>query len=81
MTAARLGYGVALCNPFEIQEDLREGRLVKLLKKAVPEAHNYFLLTNQAGQRSLRAQLFEDWLKTQINEKILRLGADSHYRA
>ena len=38
LTAARLGYGVALCNPFEIQEDLRQGRLVKLLKKTVPEA-------------------------------------------
>jgi hypothetical protein len=51
------------------------------LKKAVPEAHNYYLLTNQAGQRSLRAQLFEDWLKTQITENILHLGVDSQYRA
>jgi len=81
LTAARLGYGVALCNPFEIQDDLRQGRLVKLLKKAVPEAYNYYLLTKQEGHRSLRAQLFEDWLKTQITENILHLGADSHYRA
>jgi len=65
LTAARLGYGVALCNPFEIQEDLLEGRLVKLLKKAVPETHNFYLLSNQAEHRSVRAQLFEDWIKTQ----------------
>ena len=81
LTAARLGYGVALCNPFEIQEDLRQGRLVKLLKKAVPESHNYYLLTNQVENRSLRAQLFEDWLKTEITENIQQLGADSRYRA
>jgi LysR family glycine cleavage system transcriptional activator len=65
LTAARQGYGVALCNLFEIKEDLRQGRLVKLMKKAVPESHNYYLLTNQPEHRSLRAQLFEDWLKVQ----------------
>jgi LysR family glycine cleavage system transcriptional activator len=65
LVAARLGYGVALCNSFEIQDDLRQGQLVKLLKKAVPESHNFYLLTNQPGQRSLRAQLFEDWIRTQ----------------
>jgi len=66
LVAARLGFGVALCNLFEIQEDLREGRLVKLLKKAVAESSNYYLLTNRLEHRSLRAQLFEDWIKTQI---------------
>lgn len=80
LTAARLGYGVALCNPFEVQEDLRQGRLVKLLKKSVPEAHSYYLLTNHTEHRSLRAQLFEDWLKTQIAENVLHMGVDSHYR-
>jgi LysR family glycine cleavage system transcriptional activator len=68
LTAARLGYGVALCNLFEIHEDLREGRLVKLLKRAVPESHNYYLLTNQPEHRSLRAELFEDWIKMHTAE-------------
>jgi LysR family glycine cleavage system transcriptional activator len=81
LVAARQGYGVALCNPFEIREDLREGRLVKLLKKTVPEAHNYYLLTNRKESQSLRAQLFEDWIKTQISENIQRLGLDSQYRS
>ncbi len=80
LTAARLGYGVALCNPFEVQEDLRQGRLVKLLKKSVPEAHSYYLLSNHAKHQSLRAQLFEDWLKTQIAENMLHMGVDSHNR-
>jgi len=78
LTAARLGYGVALCNPFEIQEDLRHGGLVKLLKKAVPESHNYYLLTNRPEHRSVRAQLFEDWIKAQITDIQ---GAGTQYRA
>jgi LysR family glycine cleavage system transcriptional activator len=60
LVAARLGFGVALCNLFEIQEDLREGRLVKLLRKAVAESSNYYLLTNRPEHRSRRAQQFDD---------------------
>lgn len=81
LTAARLGYGVALCNSFEIQEDLRDGRLVTLLKKAIPESHNYYLLTNQVEHRSLRAQLFEDWIKTQTTEIIRHPGTGVQYRS
>jgi len=77
LTAARLGYGVALCNPFEVQEDLRQGRLVKLLKKPVPESHSYYLLTNQTEHRSLRARLFEDWIREQTSE---HQGAGLQYR-
>jgi LysR family glycine cleavage system transcriptional activator len=65
LTAARLGFGVALCNIFEIQEDLLQGGLVKLLEKAVPETHDFYLLTNQPERRTVRAQLFEDWIKSQ----------------
>jgi LysR family glycine cleavage system transcriptional activator len=74
LTAARLGYGVALSNLFEIQEDLRLGRLVKLLKKAVAESYNYYLLTNRTEHRSLRALLFEDWIKKQTAEHALYHG-------
>jgi LysR family glycine cleavage system transcriptional activator len=79
LTAARLGYGVALCNTFEIQEDLRQGRLVRLMKKGVPESHNYYLLTNQPERRSLRAQLFEDWIKMQTTEIARHQGAGIQY--
>ena len=81
LTAARLGYGVALCNSFEIQEDLRQGRLVKPLNRAIAESHNYYLLTNRPEHRSLRAQLFEDWIKTQTTEIIRHPGAGVQYRA
>jgi LysR family glycine cleavage system transcriptional activator len=62
LTAARNGYGVALCNPLEVQDDLREGKLVKLLEQTMPESQSYYLLCNYAKGQSLRAQLFEEWM-------------------
>jgi hypothetical protein len=57
------------------------GQVGKAAEKSVPEAHSYYLLTNHAGERSLRAQLFEYWLKTQVAENIMSMGLDSHHRA
>ncbi len=72
LTAARQGYGVALGNPFEVQEDLRQGRLVRLLERTVPESHDYYILTNQPERQSLRARLFEQWIRTVVTENIPR---------
>ena len=62
LTAARNGFGVALCNPLEVQDDLREGRLVKVLEYSIPESHKYYLLCNFDEGQTLRAQLFEEWI-------------------
>lgn len=62
LTAARNGFGVALCNSLEVQEDLREGQLVRLLDRGIPEAQNYYLLCDKADKQSIRARIFEDWL-------------------
>jgi len=62
LSAARHGYGIALCNRFEVQEDLREGRLVKLLTRTIPESRSYYLLSDTEEKQSLRAQLFEEWI-------------------
>ena len=60
LSAAREGYGVALCNRLETQYDLVNGRLIKLLNSSIPERDSYYLLTNKPEQQSLRAQLFEE---------------------
>lgn len=62
LTAARLGYGVALCNDFETQDYIREGQLIKLSDKSIPEEKDYFLLTPSSGRRSAKTQTFEDWI-------------------
>ena len=68
LSAAREGYGIALCNLLETQQDLLEGRLIKLLDRTIPELDSYYLLTDLPEQQSLRSQLFEEWIKNSINE-------------
>ena len=63
LAAARQGYGIALSNHFEVQEDLREGRLIKLFDQTVPEFQSYYLLTDKKENQSYRVQLFEAWIK------------------
>lgn len=66
LTAARNGFGVALCNSLEVQDDLREGRLVRILDHAIPESQNYYLLCDPKATQSLRARLFEEWIHDSI---------------
>lgn len=63
ISAAQNGFGVALCNPLEVQDDLREGRLIRVLEEAIPESQNYYLLCNKPEAQSIRAKLFERWIK------------------
>jgi LysR family glycine cleavage system transcriptional activator len=63
ITAARNGFGVALCNSLEVQDDLREGRLVRLLEHAIPESQDYYLLCDPIETQSRRARLFEEWMR------------------
>ncbi len=67
LSAARHGYGIALCNRFEVQEDLREGRLIQLLNRTIPESHSYYLLADKAEKQSLRARLFEEWISEALS--------------
>ncbi len=68
VNAARYGCGVALCNRFEVQEDLREGRLVQMLDQTIAESHSYHLLTDLHNKQSLRARLFEEWLQNNLRK-------------
>ena len=59
LKAARDGYGIALANAFEIEQDFKSGRLVKVINRSIAEPHSYYLLCNQKQEQSQRAQLFE----------------------
>ena len=69
LSAARDGYGIALCNRMEAQKDLLEGHLVRLLERSIPEIDSYYLLTHHSEKQSLRAKLFEDWIKEVFEDK------------
>lgn len=62
LTAARLGYGVALCNTFETQEFIRQGQLVRLGQDSIEEENSYFLLSHNKEKISLKSSLFEKWI-------------------
>jgi LysR family glycine cleavage system transcriptional activator len=70
LNAARSGHGIALGNPFEIYNDLKEGRLVKFINQSIPEASNYFLLRNSPDKESLRANLFCQWIKRRVSPPL-----------
>ena len=65
-SAARRGYGVALCNALETQEDMQEGRLTRLFSKPTPEAEKYYLAGSPKGQRAAKVQLFIDWIRKAV---------------
>ena len=62
ISAARAGYGVALCNLFEVQDDLKEGRLIQLLDRTISETQSYYLVADLSDKQLLRARLFEEWI-------------------
>ena len=66
LNAARQGHGAALGNPLEIREDIKDGRLVQLIDASVPESNNYYLLAPPAASESLKARLFEDWIRQRL---------------
>lgn len=62
LTAAKLGFGVALGNSLETQELIREGQLMRLLNKPIAEEKCYYLLTQNNQNKMLKAQIFEEWI-------------------
>ena len=62
LTAASLGYGIALCNTLETDELIQQGQLVRFLHKPILEENSYFLVTQAREKQSLKAQLFSDWI-------------------
>ena len=64
--AARRGLGVALATALEVDDDLRDGVLLKLLDRTVPETSHYHLVAHHDEEQTLRARLFEALLKESI---------------
>lgn len=66
INAARQGLGIALCNALEIENELREGQLVVLLDRAIPESDGYFLVTDESARQTVRARLFAEWIAERV---------------
>lgn len=62
LSAALLGYGVAIANTFETDEFIRSGQLVRLLDKPADEECGYYLLAPSAANETLKSRVFEEWI-------------------
>ncbi|AOB30331.1 transcriptional regulator [Bordetella sp. H567] len=61
LAGIRLGLGLAQVPRFHVQEDLRQGRLIELLRETPPPAAPVSLLYPRARQLSPRVRVFLDW--------------------
>ncbi len=65
--AARRGMGIALADQLEVSEDLRSGKLVRLLSEVVPVDEPIYLVTEQEAHQTIRARLFVKELKEYLH--------------
>lgn len=62
-SAALEGHGIAMAQYFLVEDDLREGRLVRPLPQTVDMGHyTYYLLTPAGRRESASMKLFRNWL-------------------
>ena len=64
--AARDGCGVFLADRIEVSSDLRNGNLIALGGQPVEAQHSHYLVTEQPGIISARAQLFAEYLGREL---------------
>lgn len=66
--AARKGLGIAMAHQLEVSKDLHNGALIRLLDISLPSKFSYYLITD--NEPTLRAQIFEDWVRQQAGLKM-----------
>jgi DNA-binding transcriptional LysR family regulator len=65
----RLGLGMAQVPHFHVQEDLRRGSLVEILKKSPPPSVPVSLLYPRTRQMSRRTRMFVDWAANEFSRR------------
>lgn len=61
--AAREACGVVLADQAVLAEDLRAGRLIRLLEPLASHANSYFICTQSQERLTRRVEVFEAWLR------------------
>jgi LysR family glycine cleavage system transcriptional activator len=64
--AALHGQGAALGDSLLVQDDLNEGRLVRLFKKSVPAKHAYHVVCREEVRQTPLAAAFISWVERKI---------------
>jgi DNA-binding transcriptional LysR family regulator len=69
LAGIRLGLGLAQVPHFHVEEDLKRGRLVEILKKTPPPSMPVSLLYPRTRQMSRRTRVFVDWAAGEFNKR------------
>lgn len=79
VVAAKEGLGIALCDPLEIQNEIKQQQLLPLCGLLIDSEQDYFLVCHPYEQLQIRAQLFVDFIQHFFNEKEFNyyLGSDT----
>ncbi|MFT5483613.1 MAG: LysR family glycine cleavage system transcriptional activator [Halieaceae bacterium] len=68
--AARRGMGIGLADQLEVNEDLRSGKLVRILDEVLPVDESIYLITEKEQQQTIRARLFVEELENHLAENL-----------
>jgi LysR family glycine cleavage system transcriptional activator len=67
---ARSGVGICLARGLLVRDDLRAGRLVRLLDAEASLREDYTAVWNPASQRADMIRPFVDWLAQEMSEPV-----------
>jgi LysR family glycine cleavage system transcriptional activator len=70
LDAALAGQGVALGLSLLVDDDLRQGRLVRLSEVELPSAFSYWLVRRSDKAEHKGVKAFRDWLKIELSENL-----------
>ena len=63
--------GIALADQLEVSEDLRNGRLVRLLNEVIAVDESIYLVTEREALQTIRARLFVEELEEHLRLKTV----------
>lgn len=69
--AARRGMGIALADQLEVSEDLRNGKLVRLLSEVVPVDESIYLVTERETHQTIRARLLVEEIEQHLRDNAV----------
>jgi LysR family glycine cleavage system transcriptional activator len=68
LSAALMGQGVAMARSIIVNDDIRQGRLVRLHQTSVDEPYAYYLIWRPDTARRPLIRRFLEWLKTELEK-------------
>ncbi|MEP1868708.1 MAG: hypothetical protein ABJJ44_04190, partial [Paraglaciecola sp.] len=73
--AARLGMGMVLADIVEVEEDIKQGKLMQAIDSPHTEGQSVYLATHEDSQINYRTQLVINSILENLTQKGAKLGS------